>query len=76
MYRKALVIWASTASNVEIADEILSWANENERLRAQVEQAQAEVSKLSKLAFDMAVTSDRMKLDLILCGALRSPKAD
>lgn len=42
---------------------------ENKQLRAQV-------SELSALAFSMAQTSDRMKLDLILSGCLTKPSTN
>lgn len=47
---------------------------ENWRLRDRVRELEIESARRGKLAFDMAMTSDRMKFDLIMCGALTVPK--
>lgn len=72
-YRKAVLLVVGEMTNAEIADEIIALRQEIMGLEAKKALADAEVSRLSKLAFDMAETSDRMKFQLILAGALISP---
>lgn len=57
----------------EIAEEIMALNLEIRILQAKERKALKESSERATLAFQMAVTSDRMKLELILAGALISP---
>ncbi len=58
---------------LELYDLIDKLEIDNDRLRKENEKLQVDVQRLSKLAFDGAAASDRMKLDLILSGCLTAP---
>ena len=60
-------------TNQEIAEEILSYRLRVVSLEAKLRKSEEESGERALLAFTMAETSDRMKLQLLLCGALRSP---
>ncbi len=72
--QKQIMMMISKMTLGEIADMILDLHLEVRHFEAKCEAAEKLAGDRAILAFELAQTSDRMKFELIMCGALRGPR--